>query len=105
MAQTLPQASTPALPEAGTETVPAGKLLTLADPLSSFSRVPAVLTVEAAVVGLTVRELFRLEKGSIVATSQLTGANVPLRVGGRLLAWGEFQVAGERLALRIAELA
>ena len=65
----------------------------------------AAICVEAPVEGLTVRHLFRLGKGSIVGTSQLSGGNVPLRVGGQLLAWGEFQVAGERLAVRVAELA
>jgi len=66
--------------------------------------VPAVVSVEVTVVALTVRELYRLEKGSIVTTSQSSGANVPLRIGGSLLAWGEFQVVNDRLAVRVAEL-
>ena len=74
------------------------------DPWSRVLRVPAVISIEVGIVGLTVRELFRLEKGSIVATSQSSGANVPVLVGRRLIAWGEFQVTGELLAVRIAEL-
>jgi flagellar motor switch/type III secretory pathway protein FliN len=67
--------------------------------------VAAVVTVEVPVAKLTVREVFRLHIGSVLAASQLSGAHVPLVIGGKLLAWGEFQVAGEHLALRIAELA
>lgn len=76
----------------------------LADPMHDFLLVPATLSVEAAVVNLNVGEMFRLEKGSIVTSGQSAGANVPLYVGKKLIAWGEFQVVGESLALRIAEL-
>lgn len=81
----------------------APKLLDLGRP--DLLGIPAAIFVEAPVEGLTVRDLFRLKEGSIVGTSQLSGGNVPLRVGGQLIAWGEFQVAGERLAVRVAELA
>jgi flagellar motor switch/type III secretory pathway protein FliN len=83
----------------------AGAQPAIEDPLTNLLHVTTFITAESPIVALTVRELFRLEKGSIVSTSQLLGANVSLLVGGRLLAWGEFQVAGERLAMRIAELA
>lgn len=63
------------------------------------------MTVESPVIGLTVRELFRLEKGSIVTTSQSSETNVAVRAGGALIGWGEFQVVGEKLAVRLAELA
>ncbi len=89
---TTPPVPTPALP--GAE-----------DPLASFLHIPAAITVEVPVVALTVRELFRLEKGSIVATLQPAGANVPVNIAATLVAWGEFQVFGEKLAVRLAELA
>jgi flagellar motor switch/type III secretory pathway protein FliN len=65
----------------------------------------ATVSVEVVIVGLTVRDLFRLEKGSVVASAQLSTANVPVVVGGKLVAYGDFQVVGENLALRVAELA
>ncbi|MGA8220416.1 MAG: FliM/FliN family flagellar motor switch protein [Candidatus Acidiferrales bacterium] len=95
MAETL---LAPAVDSAAT---PAPALDVWAEMLS----VSATVSVEVAIVGLTVRELFRLEKGSIVASSQLSTANVPVVVGGKLMAYGEFQVVGENLALRVAELA
>jgi flagellar motor switch/type III secretory pathway protein FliN len=63
------------------------------------------VAIDAAIVGLTVRELFRLERGSIVATAQAVESNVPMRAGGALIGWGEFQVVSEHLAVRVAELA
>ena len=75
------------------------------DPWVEMLRVRATLSVEVPVVQLTVRELYCLVAGSVVATGSASGENVPLRAGGRLIAWGEFQVIGDQLALRIAELA
>lgn len=74
------------------------------DPFAAFMHIPAPLTVEVPVIALTVRDLFRLEKGSIVTTSQPAGANVPIHIAKALVAWGEFQVFGEKLAVRLAEL-
>jgi flagellar motor switch/type III secretory pathway protein FliN len=98
----LPQSNSPNAATPGTQLA---RLRGSADALAGFLHVPVSLRVEVPLVALTVGDLFRLDKGSIVSTGQLTGANVPLRVGGRLLAWGEFQVIGEHLAVRVAELA
>lgn len=81
---------------------PPAKLL---DAWSQLLLVPTAVSVHVPVVQLTVRALFRLDKGSIVVTSQASGANAPLCVGDKILAWGEFQVVSDTLALRIAELA
>jgi flagellar motor switch/type III secretory pathway protein FliN len=67
--------------------------------------VSARVSVEVPIVGLSVRELFRLERGSVVTSAQLSTANVPVLIGGKLVAYGEFQVVGEKLAMRVAELA
>ena len=107
-APALPQSNSPAGGDAANAAAAGTQLARLrgsADALAGFLHVPVSLRVEVPVVALTVGDLFRLEKGSIVSTVQLTGANVPLRVRGRLLAWGEFQVIGEHLAVRVAELA
>lgn len=90
-ATTTPPVATSALPAA-------------ADALATFLHIPAPITVESPIVSLTVRALFRLEKGSIVATSQPAGANIPVHVAATLIAWAEFQVFDEKLAVRLAEL-
>jgi flagellar motor switch/type III secretory pathway protein FliN len=74
------------------------------DPFAAFQHIPTAVTVEIAVVGLTVRDLFRLEIGSIVTTAQPSGANVPVHAARALVAWGEFQVFSDKLAVRLAEL-
>lgn len=66
--------------------------------------VSATVTAEVPIAKLTVRELFRLQKGSLLAAAQFAGAPVPISVSAKVFAWGEFQVAGDHLALRIAEL-
>lgn len=84
--------------------VPAAALPVANDPFTAFLHIPAPVTVEVPVVALTVRDLFRLEKGSIVTTSQSAGANIPVNIAKILIGWGEFQVFGDRLAVRLAEL-
>jgi len=94
----IAQAAVEAVPESAA--APAAE-----DPLARFSEVPVRISVEARVVGLTVRELFRLEKGSIVATLSSANASLPLYAGKKMIAWAEFLVSEEKLGVRIAELA
>jgi flagellar motor switch/type III secretory pathway protein FliN len=75
------------------------------DSWGELLQVPTTVTVDVPIAKLTVRELFRLQKGSVLASAQLSGVQVPIVVSGRLIAWGEFQVSGDHLALRIVELA
>jgi flagellar motor switch/type III secretory pathway protein FliN len=75
------------------------------DSWGELLQVPTTVTVDVSIAKLTVRELFRLKKGSVLASSQASGVQVPIAVSGRLIAWGEFQVANDHLALRIVELA
>jgi len=110
----MAQAGNPAVAEAPVQrTQPPAAVVPVAapaaarieDPWAGYLHVSTSIAVDAAIVGLTVRELFRLEKGSIVATGQPVESNVPMHVGGALMGWGEFQVVGDRLAVRVAELA
>jgi flagellar motor switch/type III secretory pathway protein FliN len=77
----------------------------VADNWGELLQVPAMVVVDVPIAKLTVRELFRLQKGSVLGSAQSSGVQVPIAVGGRLIAWGEFQVAGNHLAVRIVELA
>jgi flagellar motor switch protein FliN/FliY len=80
-----------------------------ADPLAeSWRRVealPCLLTIEIPVPGFTVADLVHLERGRIIATRWTVGQDVPLRVNGELIAWSEFEVVQNRLAIRLTELA
>jgi flagellar motor switch/type III secretory pathway protein FliN len=65
---------------------------------------PCHLGIELPAIGFTVRDLLQLEPNSLLATSCRQSSNVPLSVNGRLLAWAEFEVFGNKLAVRLTEL-
>src|SRR5271167_4342021 len=81
----------------------------VADPLGDkwvrVGPLPCLLTVEISVPGFTVADLVHLEHGRIIATRWTVGQDVPLRVNGELIAWSEFEVVQNRLAVRLTELA
>ncbi|MBZ5655250.1 MAG: FliM/FliN family flagellar motor C-terminal domain-containing protein [Acidobacteriia bacterium] len=76
-----------------------------ADPWVRVEPLPCLLTVEIPVPGFIVSDLVHLENGRIIATRWTVGQDVPLRVNGALIAWSEFEVVQDRLAVRLTELA
>ncbi|MGA8161748.1 MAG: FliM/FliN family flagellar motor C-terminal domain-containing protein [Acidobacteriaceae bacterium] len=52
-----------------------------------------------------VRDLLALETGTVVETDHDHTHDVPVWCGGALLAWAEFEVVNERLAVRLTRLA
>jgi flagellar motor switch/type III secretory pathway protein FliN len=62
------------------------------------------LTVELPVPNFTVRDLLRLDQKSVVDTRCKQAVNLPLNVNNQGLAWVEFEVLGDRLAVRLMEL-
>lgn len=75
------------------------------DPGKLFPWLPCVLTLEVPVAGFTIGDLLNLTVGSVVATRCEQTSDIPLRVNGQLIGWTEFEVLGNRLAVRITELA
>ncbi len=73
------------------------------DPLDNFPWLPCTLTLELPVVRFTVADLLSLKKGSIVETACHHTSDVPLRVNQLLIGWTEFELVGNRLAVRITE--
>jgi len=79
-----------------------------AEPVDAWTgllRMGGMASVDLPILGLTIRDLYRLGPGTVVRTGLPDVGNVPLRFNGRLIAWGEFQPIGNRLAVRIAEIA
>ncbi len=66
--------------------------------------VPVKLTAAIAFKNLKLRELCELQAGTVLATAHAAGLAIPVSVAGTFIGWAEFQVVGERLALRIADL-
>lgn len=75
------------------------------DPLEDFSWLPCSLTLELPVVRFTIADLLALKEGSVVETACHHTSDVPLRANGMLIGWTEFEVVGDRLAVRITEQA
>ncbi|MFZ0685995.1 MAG: FliM/FliN family flagellar motor C-terminal domain-containing protein [Terriglobales bacterium] len=72
--------------------------------IESFGWLPCQLSIEIPAVRFTVGDLLRLNQGSIVETGCPDTGDIPLRVNGLLIAWTEFDVSGNQLAVRITEL-
>jgi flagellar motor switch/type III secretory pathway protein FliN len=62
------------------------------------------LSVEVPIPHFTVRKLLDLAPGVILDTYYEEGSHVPVLVNGQMIAWGEFDVVDEVLAIRLTEL-
>ena len=74
-------------------------------PTEQFPWLKCVITLELPIVRFKVRDLLDLAVGTIVETPCKATSDVPVRVNGTLIGWTEFEVIGNRLAVRITELA
>ncbi len=68
-------------------------------------KLPCQITVELPLPGFKVSDFLQLQPGLVVSTGWRLSRDVPLRVNGTLIGWGEFEGAGKRLAVRVTELA
>jgi flagellar motor switch/type III secretory pathway protein FliN len=75
------------------------------DPIEILGGLPCQLSLQIPVVNFTVADLLRLDKDSIVETASPSTSDIPVRANGLLIAWSEFEVVGNHLALRITQLA
>jgi flagellar motor switch protein FliN/FliY len=69
------------------------------------SRLEMRLDVMVKVPSFCVRDLLALEAGAVVETDHDHAQDVPVWCGGALLAWAEFEVVNEGLAVRLTRLA
>jgi flagellar motor switch/type III secretory pathway protein FliN len=87
------------------ETAVSARVQNSDDLLDSMSWLPCRVTVEVPVVRFTIADLLALAKGSIVETACHHTSDVPLRVNRLLIGWTEFEVIGDRLAVRVTDQA
>jgi flagellar motor switch/type III secretory pathway protein FliN len=66
---------------------------------------PCVLSIDLQVRNFTIRDLLRMESGTILESGVANGADVPVLVNAHLVGWAEFEIVGRSLAVRITELA
>jgi flagellar motor switch protein FliN/FliY len=74
------------------------------DPAEALPWLPCTLALDIPVVKFTVGDLLSLERGSVVETAYHQSSDLPLRVNGQLVGWTEFEVVGDRLAVRLTDL-
>ncbi len=61
------------------------------------------ISVELPVPHFTVRKLLDLAPGVVLDTYMEEGSHLPVTVNGQRIAWGEFDVLDESLAIRLTE--
>jgi flagellar motor switch/type III secretory pathway protein FliN len=86
-----------------TESLQATSATSVQDPLDSMPWLPCTVSVDVPVVQFTIGDLLTLTQGAIVETTCHHTSDVPLRVNQLLIGWIEFEVIGDRLAVRITD--
>ncbi len=69
-----------------------------------LSAMPVVLRVQINLNRLKVRDLLRLDKGQLLESSWSQTSDVPVATGETRLCWGEFEVSGQRIGIRVTQL-
>lgn len=70
-----------------------------------LSRLPVVLTARIPLSAFKVRDLLLLQQGQLVQSNWSTAEDIPVKVGRVQLAWSEFEVVEDRMAMRLTRLA
>lgn len=65
---------------------------------------PCRISVDLRLKRFTVRDLLRLDVAMVLETSSADGADVPVMVNSQLIGWAEFEIVGQRMAVRMTEV-
>jgi flagellar motor switch protein FliM len=71
---------------------------------STLSQLSVLLTVHIHLQRIKVRDLLRLDRGQLLESSWSQTTDVPVAVGDRRLCWGEFEVSGQQIGVRVTQL-
>ena len=96
----MPEAATQVAPVAPIEPSKQGQ-----DRWRQVMALPCRISIEVPVSRFAVKNLLQLSPQSIVSSETLTTANLPLKVNRELIGWCEFEVLGNRVAVRLTEIA
>ncbi len=69
-----------------------------------LSRLPVMLTVGIGLNRFKVGDLLRLEKGQVLESAWSQTSDVPVAAGEVRLSWGEFEVSGQQIGVRLTQL-
>jgi flagellar motor switch protein FliN/FliY len=71
----------------------------------ALSRLPVVLTTRIPLSAFRVRDLLQLQQGQLIRSDWSTTEDIPVKIGRVQLAWSEFEVVEESMAMRLTRLA
>jgi len=66
---------------------------------------PCRLTVDLPVPRFKVSDFLALRPGAVIGTRWGMARDVPLRINGTVIGWGELESSADRVAVRLTELA
>jgi len=69
-----------------------------------LSQLPVMLTVRIGLNRLKVRDLLKLDKGQVLESPWSQTSDVPVAAGEVRLCWGEFEVSGQQIGVRLTQL-
>ena len=75
-----------------------------ADNLKVLENIDVKLTVEVGSAELKIRELLRLNEGSVIELDRLAGDPLDILINGTMIAKGEVVMVGERFGIRFVEI-
>ena len=71
---------------------------------AATARVPVEIDVAVPIRNFRIRNLLALARGQVLTTDWVEGEDMPLGARGAQLAWTEFEVIDQKLAVRITRL-
>ena len=80
------------------------QILSSADNLRVLENIDVKLTVEVGSAELKIRELLRLNEGSVIELDRLAGDPLDILINGTMIAKGEVIMVGERFGIRFVEI-
>ena len=72
--------------------------------LKVLENIDVKLTVEVGSAELKIRELLRLNEGSVIELDRLAGDPLDILINGTMIAKGEVVMVGERFGIRFVEI-
>ena len=78
--------------------------LASADNLRVLENIDVRLTVEVGSAELKIKELLRLNEGSVIELDRLAGDPLDILINGTMIAKGEVVMVGERYGVRFTEI-
>ena len=75
-----------------------------ADNLRVLENIDVKLTVQVGSAALKIRELLRLNEGSVIELDRLAGDPLDILINGTMIAKGEVVMVGERFGIRFSEI-